>query len=722
MATVSGRLITRKYSNFRGIDTREGEISLDRSPDALNMYKNYKSSNMLETRPDIELLTSFDSSVYGLFFYEVGSINQLIVHSGTKLYTVANDYVKKTDSIKEVHLKLDDIETSITSTDFEWRYESGSPTNRAIQWQVVFGTDAQSKKYIVMVKYEFDTTVTPHISKYYLYGYWKNTTGNKYEFVSNTDEVPGYAKSSSDMSCYGEDYINFEYTLTAQTPPATTLPSMMTAYTKTQLTFTGFTGMNPAKSYFFVYSNKLYIKDGLNYLTYNGTTLSSVSGYVPTTSISRTPAGGGTMYEDINMLTDSRKNTFVADGVDENGTITGSTEYHLDATNISSVSEVVANGTTYTWVAENPSTGEYTVNTTTVVVTFGVAPLAPDTDGQDNVEITFSRTTGNANKILKCTLLCVFDNRIFFSGNQDYPNVVWHSSLDDPTYVSDLDYYNEGLDLAKVRALVPGNNALWVMKEPSQANTTVFYHLPTIDAQYGKIYPSSHSSISTGCIGAGINFNDDICFFSDRGLEGISGDITSEQVVAHRSTFIDSKLLQETNYKNMILEEWEGYLLCCIGNHVYLADSRGVTNLNGAYEYDWYYWELSKEVKSTNIKNGVLYIGTADGLYSLTKPDSSITNYWTTPKDLFGYGNYQKITNKRGCVIEAEGNSIDVSVKTNKENSMALIKNFTNVVDYIVARIKRKKFKDMQIKISSNGNMKLESIMIEAYIGAYIKR
>ena len=707
MAT-SGTLITRKYSNFRGIDTREGEISINRSPDALNVYKNYKSSSMLETRPEIELLTHFDNPVYGLFFYEVGSTNQLIVHSGTKLYKLVNGNVSKTDSIKEVHLKLEDLETSITSTDFEWRYESGSPTNKAIQWQIVFGTDVQSKKYIVMMRYDFDTTVSPHVNKYYLYGFWKNTTGNKYEFVWNTDELPGYVKTNSDLTYYGEDYINFEYTLTPQTPPEATLPNMMTAYTKTELTFTGFTGMIATKSYFFVYNNILYIKDSANYLEYNGTTLSSVVGYIPTTSISRSPLGGGTIYEDVNMLSSYRKNTFVADGI--------SVEYYLDAQNITDVVSVKVNGST---LIKNT---DYTFNTTTGVITFVSAPSTPYTDGQDNVEITFEKQViGYADRILHCKLLAVFDNRVFFSGNPDYPNVVWHSSLDDPSYISDLDYYNEGLDLAKVKALVPGNNALWVFKEPSQANTTVFYHVPTIDASYGKIYPSSHSSISTGCIATGINFNDDICFFSPRGLEGISGDITSEQVVAHRSTFIDSKLLSENGYENMLLEEWEGYLFVFIGNHVYLADSRGVTALNGSYEYDWYYWEITKAPYCVGVHDNVMYLGCDDGLYTLTNYESNVESYWITPKDIFGYGNYQKTTNKRGCVIECEGESINVSVSTNKDE-MELIKTYENVEDYIVARIKRKKFKDIQIKVSSSKPMKLESIMLECYVGSYIKR
>lgn len=562
--TISGNLVTRKYNNFRGVDFREGELSLNRSPEALNVWKNYKDSNLLETRPDIELSETYDNTIFGLFFYEIGNRVLKIVHCGTKLYKVEN----------------------------------------------------------------------------------------------------------------GE---------------------------RTEL----YTGMNVRKSQTFVYNNILYIKDGINYLSYDGETIGEVTGFIPTTSIGRAPKGGGTIYQDVNMLSDYRKNSFSGDGE--------SKEYHLDTQSIDSVLSVIVNDGLV-------GSEAYEVDLTRGIITFNTAPSEPLTTGQDNVEITFKKAVaGYRERINKCTLLTVFDNRVFFSGNQDYPNVLWHSGLNDPTYVSDLDYYNEGLDLSPIKSMVAGNNALWVFKEPSQANTTVFYHNPTIDAEYGKIYPSSHSSISTGCVATGINFNDDICFFSDRGLEGISGDITSEQVVAHRSSLVDSKLLAEANYKKMILEEWEGYLLVIIDNKVYLADSRQRFNLNNNIEYEWFYWELPKEITCTQVKDGVLYLGTDEGIYTLTNTSNEVENYWTTPLDNFKYGNYLKTTNKRGCIIEAEGEQISISVKTNKDE-MELINTFNNVSDYIIARIKRKKFKDIQIKIHSNTPMKLESITLEAFIGGYVKR
>lgn len=560
---ASGDLINRVYTSFRGVDFRGEEINLVRSPDALNIWKDYKETESIRTRPELEALEVFSTPVWGIFFYKVGNTEMMIVHSGTTLYKIV-------DGVRE------------------------------------------------------------------------------------------------------------------------------------QL----YTGLNPRKSYSFIYNNIWYFKDGINYLQYDGQIITEVVGFVPTTSIGRKPAGGGTTYQDINMLTGIRINTFLADGV--------SKEYYLDAQGIDTdfTPIVTVNGS---------DTTAFTVDTTNGKIIFDTAPEEPLTAGQDNVKVKFRKTiSGYRDRINKCTLLQVFDNRVFFSGNQDYPNTVWHSSLNDPTYCSDLDYYNEGLDLSPVNAMVAGNNALWVFKEPSQANTTVFYHNPTIDAEYGKIYPSTHSSISTGCIATGVNFNDDIAFFSDRGMEAINGDVTTEQVIAHRSSMVDRKLLAEPGYREMILEEWEGYLLVIIGNKVYLADSRAMFTNENHNEYEWFYWELDKAIKSTKVHNGVLYLGTEDGIYTLTDTESNVVSYWTTPLDKFKHPNYRKTTNKRGCVAEATGD-ITVYVKTDK-TSWELINTYTNVTDYFVSRIKRKKFKDIQLKFYSDTRFSLESVTLECYIGGYIKR
>ena len=560
MSVDTGDKVSRIYGNFRGVDFRGEDINIIRSPDCLNVWKDYKEIDSIRTRPGMVLETAFSAPIYGIFFYN----DMQLVHSGNKLYKVAG----------------------------------------------------------------------------------------------------------------GEKTVLYE-------------------------------GLREAVSDSFTFENVWYFKDGKHYLRYDGGEIKPVEGYVPTTSIARKPGGGGTTYEDVNMLTGRRINTFLADG--------GSFDFLLDAQNIDTdfppivkIDDVVQNS-------------GYTVNYAEGKISFTKAPDAPKTDGRDNVSVEFRKTIQKyKDAIVKCTLLQVFDNRVFFSGNDDFPNVIWHCSLNDPSYVSDLDYYREGLDSAKVKGMVAGNNALWVFREPSQANTTVFYHTPTIDAEYGKIYPSVHSSITTGCVGRAVNFNDDIVFFSDRGMEGISGDVTTEQAVAHRSSLVDRKMVAEKDYKNMVLAEWEGYLCVFIGSHVYLADSRTAFNNEGHVEYEFFYWDIGKKVTCSRVCQGILYLGTEDGVYTMTDYESDVESYWTTPKDRFSSPNKLKTTSKRGSVVEAKGD-IEVFVKTDKED-WAQVGTYNDVDDAFVCRIKKKKWKDLQMKFYSAKRFSLETATLEAYIGGFIKR
>jgi hypothetical protein len=292
--------------------------------------------------------------------------------------------------------------------------------------------------------------------------------------------------------------------------------------------------------------------------------------------------------------------------------------------------------------------------------------------------------------------------------------------LDDPTYFGSLDYYEEGFDSAVIKGIVAGTEVLYVFREPSQEHTAIFKHRPTIDADYGKIYPSEHSSIATGCVGKAINFNDDIVFFSEKGMEGVGGDITTENAVQHRSSMVDSKLIAENKYKNMILAEWEGYLLVIIGKKIYLADSRAATTVEGHTEYDWFYWEMEKEITCATVHDGTLYLGALGGVYTLDDMEAPVESYWVTPKDKFRSPSKLKTTNKRGCVAEAEGD-ITVFAKT-EDTEFEEIGTYDDVKDYFVCRIKRKKWKDIQLKFYSNTRFSLESATLEAFVGGYIKR
>lgn len=576
---VSGSLITRNYKYFKGVDfsNRKDEVSLYRSPDALNVWKNYKSSNgrCIETRPDLELVDTFDNTIFGLFFYTINTVEHMIVHVGTSLI---------------------DIDMS-----------------------------TKNKKVIKEM------------------------------------------------------------------------------------------GMKPAKSQAFISNNIFFIKDGLNYLEYDGETLKDVEGTIPVTFINCKPSGGGVAYQDHNMLSAKEQNWFCADGQ--------SKEYFLNDREITSVDKV--------WITSETGvdvlTKDYTVDTIKGKVTFKTAPAEPNTTGQDNVKIEYTKNKqSKIDRIRKCSILTMFDDRVFFSGNVDYPNYIFHSEFNgitgiaDPRYISDTDYYTEGVDMSAVKAMVAGNNALWVFKEPSQANTSIFYHIPNDvynenvgEAQ--RAYPSTHSSISTGCVGGAINFLDDIVFFSPRGMEGMqSTDVTTEQLLAHRSDLVDNRLLNEPNYKKMILEEWEGYLLVIIDNHIYLADSQA------ELKYEWYYWELDMNVTCTSVKDGVLYLCGDNKIYTLTKTDTNINAYWTTLEDEFKYPQYLKTTNKKGAVIDIVG-EVTVSVKLDNK-PFEKIDTYKNTKGYVVFKKKKKKWKSIQLKYSSNKPFSLYSATLEAFVGGYVKR
>lgn len=467
-----------------------------------------------------------------------------------------------------------------------------------------------------------------------------------------------------------------------------------------------YSNMAQNKSVMWGYAKKLYIIDGSEYLVYDGKEVKPVEGYIPTTTTGKSATGEGNKFQDVNLLTGIRKNAFVGDGE--------STAFQLDT------EEFDTDYIVKVWVNDVEVT-DFTADATKGIVTFKTAPNVPDTVGQTNVIIQFRKTIeGYRERISKCTMVEQFDNRIFFSGNPDFPNVLFHSALEDPTYCSDLDYYEEGTDDSKITSIVTGNNALWVLKEPSQSNTTIYYHNPALDDTYGKIYPSVHSSISTGCVAKGINFNDVISFFSDRGMEGITGDVTTEQTIEHRSSLIDSRLLNEKNYKNLILEKWEGYLLVIIDNKIYLADSRTMFTNNDHIEYEWYYWEFAKNITGTFVKDGVLYLCSDKEIYTLTK-QGEVEAYWTTLDDEFTCPHYQKTTNKKGCVVDIEGEEVTISVRTDNDN-FEVIDRYKNTKGYVVPRIKKKKWKSIQMKFSSNKPFYLYSSTLEAYVGSYVKR
>lgn len=517
-------------------------------------------------------------------------------------------------------------------------------------------------------------------------------------------------------------------------------PSEPTSETLKQL----YADMNNKRSKYNKLDSKLYINDGKNYLVYDGTILKKVKdeAFVPRTTISRTAGnmGGGETLQDVNLLQPKRINSFVGDGT--------SKIFYLDAQNIDS--------TTVTVTVDNKKQTEnsnFTVDRVNGKVTFNTAPSKPNLSGEDNVFITFSKTiSGYEDRINKCTKALLFDNRMFFTGNPDFPNAVFHSELNNPAYISDLSYYEDGSSDSSITGMTVGNNVLWIFKNLDQNNANVFYHEPTLDLEHGKIYPTKQGNVSVGCYVDSTNFQDDIVYLSRYGLEGISTEkIDSKQAIAHRSFMVDVKMTNENNYKDAMMTEYQGYLLILVNGKIYLADSRQKYANLDSFGYDWFYWDFT-DINPILLKeyNDKLYIGTDNGsifiLEGTNDNGKTIISYWTTPMDNFGYNNQLKTTNKRGGLAKIKtipNGLIKIARRTDKSSEYKYttrksangfsfesldFRNFSFITtdkSYVLYKIKEKKLNELSLKFYSDEKDKpfgIFSSTIEAFVGGYIKK
>lgn len=171
---------------------------------------------------------------------------------------------------------------------------------------------------------------------------------------------------------------------------------------------------------FFTFDKKVYILSG-KYQSWDGTTLEEVEGYTPLVFINTPPAGGGLIYDEINMLSPKKHQTFNGDGT--------STVYHLaqnyftSDVDLTSVDKVIV-GTT-----ELQST-DYTVDTHNGTVTFNTAPP----QGMDNVDIYWTLDDGDRSIIEGMKYGTVFggdvDTRVFLYGNHNCPNRTYFSGIE----------------------------------------------------------------------------------------------------------------------------------------------------------------------------------------------------------------------------------------------------------------------------------------------------
>lgn len=424
-------------------------------------------------------------------------------------------------------------------------------------------------------------------------------------------------------------------------------------------------GLPRRKSRAVFLAGKLWIVTGGGFYSYDGTEAKRVSAsgaYVPTTTITRSPSGGGVSYEAVNLLTPYRKNAFQTDGK--------SVKFTLDG-------EIDASGAVRAWVWGEEVT-DFTLDRAAGTITFPSAPAAPDAGASDGLVVQFPHTVeGYADRIDKCTIITTYgvgsNDRVVLSGNPDCPNLDWTSGLYDPTYMPDLGYAAVGSEATPICGYCRIGSTLGIVKADDGSDSTVFLRSAALSEDGEAVFTLQQTIAGVGAVAPGsfASLFDDPLFLSRAGVAAItSSSLTGEKIIQNRSLYLNAQLTNEPSLPEAEAAVWQGmYLLAVPEGHVYILNGRQTKTFRssalGDFVYEGFYWEdvpaLCWYVQRSGTDEA-LYFGTADGRICKLNTDiedmsrysddgAAISAVWATKYDDDGTPAVLKTLLKRGCCV-----------------------------------------------------------------------
>ena len=412
-------------------------------------------------------------------------------------------------------------------------------------------------------------------------------------------------------------------------------------------------------------AGKLWIVTGGGFYSYDGTEAKRVSAsgaYIPTTTITRSPSGGGVSYEAVNLLTPYRKNAFQTDGESVTFTLDG---------------EIDTSGTVRAWVWGEEVTA-FTLDRAAGTITFASAPAAPDAGASDGLVVQFPHTVeGYAERIDKCTIITTYgvgsNDRVVLSGNPDCPNLDWMSELNDPTYMPDLGYAAVGSGATPIRGYCRIGSSLGIVKADDGSDSTVFLRSAALSEDGEAVFTLQQTIAGVGAVAPGsfASLLDDPLFLSRSGAAAItSSSLTGEKIIQNRSLYLNAQLTKEPSLPEAEAAVWQDmYLLAVPEGHVYVLHGRQTKTFRSAalsdFVYEGFYWEnvpaLCWYVRRAGADEE-LYFGTADGRIGKFNTDiedmsrysddgAAISAVWATKYDDDGTPAVLKTLLKRGCCV-----------------------------------------------------------------------
>ena len=452
-----------------------------------------------------------------------------------------------------------------------------------------------------------------------------------------------------------------------------------------------------------------------------------VEPYIPTVLISRSPSGGGETYENINLLTRKRKESFLGD--DESTYFYLSSEINTSEPVTVSVKDADGNMV---------NTTDYRIEGNAVIFNSAKPPVVI---GEDNVlvEYTAKGESSAASHLKSCKVATLYEHKIFLSGSTDeYGSYVWYSAYDNPSYFPDLNYLVVGSTDTNIMGLVGLNEYLGIVKEADDTNNTVYLaYATTLEDDTAYACKQSISGVGAASLKSFKSLNDEQLFLSKSGICGLSPEATK-----NRSYYVNKKLLEEPGLDKAISVTWDGYYILCVNGHAYVMDSRQKTSWRTEwtnYLYECFYWE-NIPASAFVVHQGDLWFGRSDGRLCRFKKESepdcfsddgeAIPCEWSTPFDNDGATYLFKTMTKKGgmCTIEGmERTSVDAFIRADDESEIFLgtisasKKNIP--VDFYFNK-KKKKYKRLQLIFRNTKlyeGLKIDEIVKSYTVGTYSK-
>lgn len=269
-------------------------------------------------------------------------------------------------------------------------------------------------------------------------------------------------------------------------------------------------------------------------------------------------------------------------------------------------------------------------------ITFSIA-TPPQIENRDNIFVTFEHSVeGYTDRIANCNFGILFGvsgntDRLFLSGNPDFPNVDFHSEMDDYTYFGDLNTASMGSDSVAVNGFARlSDSTLVIYKEENGQEASIFYRTGAYQEYYDNagnldsvraIFPTSAGSIGEGVVSryACANFGGDNIILSKNGVFGIvlaNNVATTERYTRERSRSINEKLKEHKDLSEAVGIVYKSRYFLAVDDVCYIADSRftytSEESLDNSYNYEWWFWENVPARVWANIDNN-LYFGSKDG-------------------------------------------------------------------------------------------------------------